>query len=135
MSRQWWNDTDAKVEQMLRLFRSSAELITADAELTANLKEQADSLQEELDRRARARAIPAIPFGKKVEVIELLPDVSVCATPPVGMVGISLGEEYPGATAVQFSRQALYPRPDGEEHDDPYCVLFMPNYSIAEKKI
>lgn len=131
MSRYWWNDTDDKLEQMRKLFAGVVNLDdVAHADLKARMTEQLEEIQAEQERRARARAIPAIPFGKKVEVIELLPDVSVCATPPVGMVGTSLGEEYPGATAVQFSRQALYPRPDGEEHDDPHAVLFMPNYSI-----
>lgn len=135
MSRYWWNDTDDKLEQMRKLFDGASKLDdVAHADLKDRMTEQLDAIVAEQERRKRARAIPAIPFGKKVEVIELLPDVSVCATPPVGMVGTSMGEEYPGATAVQFSRPALYPRADGE-YDDPHCVLFMPNYSIAEKKI
>lgn len=132
MSRQWWNDTDKRLNDMHRLFSDAAKMIGDD--LRADLMVQVNGIEEEIERRKRARALPSIRRGKTVEVIELLPDCAACATPPVGMVGKSLGRQYDGATAVEFSRAALYPREDGDyDDDDPHCVLFMPNYSIKSR--
>jgi hypothetical protein len=135
MSRYWWNDTDERIQKSLNLFKSVRETVT-DAGIIPDVEEQITDLETEIERRKRARALPAIRFGKKVEVSEQLPECAACATPPVGMTGTSLGEEYPGATAVQFSRAALYPRDDEDDDErDPHIILFMPNYSIVEKSI
>lgn len=70
-------------------------------------KDSAD-IRAELAERDRAEAIPCVPFGKKVRIIEQLPDNHVCAMPKVGIEGTSMGASpVAGRTEVRFKGKDL----------------------------